>query len=53
MTLLRYQDAASRSLVLDFIHLAMSKYPVVTGKAVHVALMDVSLINLSEYFTAL
>ena len=42
VTLIRYQDAASRALVLDFIRLAVSKYPLVTAKSVHTALLDVS-----------
>ena len=47
MTLVRYQDSASRTLVLDFIQLAMTKYPLVTAKAVHAAILDVSW-NLKE-----
>ena len=45
VTLIRYQDVASRALVLDFIRLAVAKYPLVTAKAVHKALLDVSRAN--------
>ena len=47
VTLIRYQDAASRTLVLDFIRLTVAKYPLVTAKAVHAALLDVSIENIS------
>ena len=44
VTLLRYQDAQSRLLVLDLIKLMSSKHPSVVSKAVHATILEVQQI---------
>ena len=41
ITLLRYNDAKSRKLVLDFIKSCFSQHPVAVRKSLHAALLDV------------
>ena len=43
VTLLRYQDAQSRLLVLDLIKVMSSKHPAVVSKAVHATILEVSI----------
>jgi hypothetical protein len=42
LTLLRYQDAASRRLVVDFIRVALAKNPEVAARTIHTGLLEVS-----------
>ena len=44
VTLLRYQDAQSRSLVLDLIKMMSSKHPAVVSKAVHATILEVKVV---------
>ena len=43
ITLLRYNDAKSRKLVLDFIKICFTQHPATVSKALHAALLDVSI----------
>ena len=43
ITLLRYNDAKSRKLVLDFIKICFSQYPATVSKSIHAALLDVRI----------
>ena len=43
ITLLRYNDAKSRKLVLDFIKICFSQYPATVSKSLHAALLDVRI----------
>ena len=40
VTILRYQDAASRTLVLDFVKVLFHKYPSTVAKTVHATILD-------------
>ncbi len=42
VTLVRYQDAASRRLVVDFIHVALAKSPEAVARTIHAGLLEVS-----------
>ena len=58
ITLLRYNDAKSRKLVLDFIKSCFSQHPVAVSKSLHAALLDVRIRNISiipnlHYFSLL
>ena len=41
VTILRYQDAVSRTLVLDFVKILFSKYPSVVVKTIHATVLEV------------
>ena len=42
LTLVRYQDAASRRLVVDFIRVALAKSPEAVARTIHTGLLEVS-----------
>jgi hypothetical protein len=42
VTLVRYQDAASRRLVVEFIHVALAKSPEAVARTIHAGLLEVS-----------
>ena len=42
VTLPRYQDAASRRLVVDFIRVALAKSPEAVARAINTSLLEVS-----------
>jgi hypothetical protein len=42
VTLVRYQDAASRRMVVDFIHVALAKSPEAVARTIHAGLLEVS-----------
>ena len=44
ITLLRYNDAKSRKLVLDFIKSCFTQHPAAVSKSLHAALLDVRLL---------
>ena len=46
ITLLRYNEAKSRKVVLDFIKICFTKHPAVVSKALHASLLDVKLLIL-------
>ena len=43
ITLLRYNDAKSRKLVLDFIKMCFTQHPATVSKSLHAALLDVRI----------
>ncbi len=57
MTLVRYQDAASRRLVVEFIHVALAKSPEAVARTIHAGLLEVSPSSsanfLKKYMTVL
>jgi hypothetical protein len=50
VTLVRYQDAASRRLVVEFIHVALAKSPEAVARTIHAGLLEVSLSSSANLF---